>query len=71
MAKGKKSSAKGPQQRERYNYIEKKMEVVPGTKAGRKRQRLPLGHPMRTHDLHGPVGKKKIRSVTRNTTDED
>ncbi|NBS92140.1 MAG: hypothetical protein EBT27_00055 [Betaproteobacteria bacterium] len=52
-------SGKSAQQRERWNYIEKKMEVVPGTKAGKKRTRLPVGHPLRTHDLHGPAGKKK------------
>lgn len=72
MAKGKgKSSSKGPQQRRRIHPITKEVEMVPGTKAGKKRQRLPFGHPLRTHDLHGPVGKKKPRSVTKNVADED
>lgn len=71
MAKGKKSSAKGVQQRVRFNYLTKEYETVPGTKAGRKRQRLPIGHALRTHDLHGPVGKRKPRNVTKNISDED
>jgi len=28
-----------------------------GTKAGKNRQMLPPGHPLRTHDLRGPVLK--------------
>ena len=31
-----------------------KTETVAGTKAGKKRQMLPPGHPRRTHDLRGP-----------------
>ena len=31
-----------------------KVETVSGTKAGKKRQMLPPGHPRRTHDLRGP-----------------
>jgi hypothetical protein len=54
-----KGLSRGPQQRERINPITKEVEIVPGTKAGRKRTRLPFGHPLRTHDLHGPVGKKQ------------
>jgi hypothetical protein len=66
-----KSTRSGPQQRRRINPITKQIEWVPGTKAGKKRQRLPVGHPLRTHDLHGPVGKKKPRPVTKNIADED
>lgn len=58
--KGKGSS--GPQQRTRTNPITREVETVSGTKAGRKRLRLPSGHPLRTHDLHGIVGKKKKKS---------
>jgi len=71
MAKGKKSTAKGAQQRRRIHPITKVVEMIPGTKAGRKRQRLPIGHELRTHDLHGPVGKTKRRNVTKNISDED
>ena len=60
MGKQRKGVSRGAQQRERINPLTKESEMVPGTKAGRKRQRLPIGHPLRTHDLHGPVGKKKI-----------
>ena len=67
----KKSSAKGPQQRTRINPITKEAEIVSGTKAGKKRNRLTMGHPLRTHDLHGPVGKTKKRNVTKNSPDED
>lgn len=59
MGKKNKRVSRGAQQRTRFNYITKQMETVSGTKAGKKRTRLPIGHPLRTHDLHGPVGKKK------------
>jgi hypothetical protein len=59
MGKKNKSVSRGAQQRERLNYLTGKIEVVPGTKAGKRRNRLSLGDPLRTHDLHGPVGKKK------------
>ena len=55
MASGK----TGGQERTRFNYLTGKTETIPGTKAGKKRQRLPIGHPLRTHDLRGVVGKKK------------
>lgn len=57
---GKKNSkvSRGAQQRERLNYLTGKVEIVPGTKAGKRRTRLSFGDPLRTHDLHGPVGKK-------------
>jgi hypothetical protein len=60
---GKKKSkvSRGSQQRERVNPITKQTETVSGTKAGKKRQRLSPGNPLRTHDLRGPVDKKKSK----------
>ena len=55
--------------RTRINPVTKEVETVAGTKAGKKRLRLPIGHPQRTHDLHGPVGKKNRKSAPVN--DED
>jgi hypothetical protein len=65
MGKKNKSVSRGAQQRERLNYLTGKIEVVPGTKAGKRRTRLSLGDPLRTHDLHGPVGKKKTNKSQR------
>lgn len=62
MGKKNKKVARGAQQRERFNYLTGKTEIVPGTKAGKRRTRLSFGDPLRTHDLHGPVGKKKKSS---------
>lgn len=62
MGKKNKKVSRGAQQRERFNYLTGKTEIVPGTKAGKKRQRLSYGDPLRTHDLHGPVGKKSKKS---------
>lgn len=59
MGKKNKKVSRGAQQRERFNYITGQIEIVAGTKAGKRRTRLPFGHPLRTHDLHGPVKKKK------------
>lgn len=67
----KKSSSKGPQQRTRIHPITKQVEIISGTKAGKKRHRLSMDNPLRTHDLHGPVGKTKKRIVTKNSPDED
>ena len=58
MGKKNKSVNRGAQGRVRVNPLTGATESVSGTKAGRKRQRLPIGHELRTHDLHGPVGKK-------------
>jgi len=58
MGKKKKSTPRGLQQRERLNPLTGKIEIIPGTKAGKRRTRLPFGDPLRTHDLRGPVGKK-------------
>ncbi len=65
MGKRSKSVSRGAQQRQRINPITKEVETVPGTKAGRKRQRLQYGHPLRTHDLHGPVGKKVTKKNSK------
>jgi hypothetical protein len=50
MGKQKKPSktSKG-EGRTRFNYLTGQTETVNGTKAGRHRQLLPLGHPLRTH----------------------
>jgi len=66
-----KKVARGSQQRIRHNYLTGKDETIPGTKAGRKRQRLSLGDPLRTHDLHGPVGKKKKPKKSERQNQED
>lgn len=65
MGKRSKGVSRGAQQRERINPLTKETEVVPGTKAGRKRQRLSIGHPLRTHDLHGPIGKKVAKKKSK------
>jgi hypothetical protein len=43
-----KSNAKG-EGRTRKNPLTGELETVPGTKAGKRRQYLPVGHPLRTH----------------------
>ena len=45
-------------ERTRINPITKQKETVTGAKAGKRRTRLPQGHPLRTHDLK-PIAKKK------------
>jgi hypothetical protein len=50
--------SRGAQQRERFNYLNGQIEVVPGTKAGKRRTKLPFGHPLRTHDLKGRAPKE-------------
>jgi hypothetical protein len=59
MGKKNKRVSRGAQQRVRINPLTRAEETVPGTKAGKKRVRLAMSHPLRTHDLHGPVDKKK------------
>jgi len=49
---------RGAQQRERVNPLTGETEVVSGTKAGRRRNRLPADHPLRTHDLKGKSRKQ-------------
>ena len=50
MAKGKKGSGARSNQRTRINPLTGDKETVTGTKAGKKRQTLPYGHPLRSHD---------------------
>jgi hypothetical protein len=50
MAKGKKSSGSHANERSRINPLTGEREKVGGTKAGRKRNRLSWGDPLRTHD---------------------
>lgn len=58
MGKKNKKVSRGAQQRERLNPLTGQIEIIPGTKAGKRRTRLPYGHPLRTHDLHLKGGKK-------------
>lgn len=60
--KGGGGSSKGAQQRTRKNPLTGAIETIAGTKAGKRRMRLAPGDPLRTHDLHGPVGKKSKKS---------
>jgi len=57
MGKKKKGSGGGGLGRTRTNPVTGQSEQVSGTKAGKKRVMLPVGHPLRTHDLHGLKGK--------------
>lgn len=61
--------SRGAQQRVRFNYLTGENETVPGTKAGKKRTRLPFGHPLRTHDL--PRVRKNNEEKGRGKTDSD
>ena len=61
MGKKRAKTARGAQQREKVNPITGKVEIVSGTKAGKKRHRLSFGDPSRTHDLRGPVDKNKSK----------
>lgn len=47
---GKKGSSQRKGERTRINPLTGDTETVTGTKAGKKRTRLPWGHPLRTHD---------------------
>jgi hypothetical protein len=58
MAKQKKGKAGAGEGRTRKNPITGEVEQVAGTKAGKRRQYLPLGHPLRTHkDKKGSASK--------------
>ena len=66
MGKKKKgsSASSGSGYRIRKNPLTGAVEQVPGTRAGRKRNRLPFGHPLRTHDLNlRPVNPRKARAT--------
>jgi hypothetical protein len=53
--KGKPGSGEG---RTRKNPLTGEVEIVPGTKAGKRRQYLPVGHPLRTHQDKKGSAKK-------------
>jgi len=57
---GKQSKAKPSKgSRTRLNPLTGQIETISGTKAGKKRTRLPADHPLRTHDLHVEKTKGK------------
>lgn len=60
MGKKKKSSGQRTGVRTRINPLTGETETVAGTRSGKKRARLPEGHPLRTHDLK-PNGSRKKR----------
>jgi hypothetical protein len=53
--KGKPGSGEG---RTRKNPLTGEVEIVPGTKAGKRRQYLQVGHPLRTHQDKKGSAKK-------------
>jgi len=63
MGKKKKSSGARSGSRERTNPITGNTEIVPGTKAGKKRTRLSFGDPLRTHDIHQKDKKSKKKQL--------
>jgi len=48
----------------RWGYRMRNGEKITGTKAGKKRTRLPYAHPLRTHD--GPSHRSRQRKQTDN-----
>lgn len=50
MGKKKNSSSARKSERTIVDPLTGKIETIGGTKAGKKRQTLPPGHPRRTHD---------------------
>jgi hypothetical protein len=72
MSKKKKSSGSAQSSgRVRVNPITGAVETVAGTRSGRKRNRLQVGDPLRTHDLNAPGSKKKRHEalMARNKND--
>lgn len=65
MGKKKKGSSDRAGYRIRKNPLTGEVEQVPGTRAGRKRTRLPFGHPLRTHDLKAPGSRKERAKDTK------
>jgi len=49
MGKQKKGKAGAGEGRTRKNPLTGEVEHIAGTKAGKRRQYLPVGHPLRTH----------------------
>lgn len=60
MGKKKKGSSDRAGSRTRINPLTGQAETVTGTRSGKKRALLPVGHPLRTHDLK-PAGSRKKR----------
>lgn len=58
MGKKKKSSGARSGSRTRINPLTGQVETVTGTKAGKKRTRLPVGDKLRTHDLDQQAKKR-------------
>ena len=58
MAKKKKSNGDRSGSRTRTNPLTGEAETQGGTRSGNRKVHLPVGHPLRTHDLH-PVGYRK------------
>jgi hypothetical protein len=58
MGKKKKTTKDRGSGRTRTNPLTGEVENVPGAKAGKRRTKLPAGHPLRTHDLNGPIKPK-------------
>ncbi len=63
MGKKKKSSSDGKKVRYRTNPLTGQTEEVPGARSGRNKVYLPVGHPLRTHDLKGPANKGKKKDT--------
>ena len=59
MGKKKKSSGGNSTERTRVNPLTGQAEKVTGTRSGKKRALLPIGHELRTHDLKAPGSRKK------------
>ena len=51
MGKRRKSEKSGLTERSRLNPFTHKVELIAGTKAGKKRIRTTVGDPLRTHDI--------------------
>ena len=49
---------------QRWGYRLRNGEKITGTKAGKKRTRLPYGHPLRTHDGPAHRSTRQHRTVT-------
>lgn len=66
MSKKKKSSGDRAGVRTRINPLTGQSETVAGTRSGKKRTRLPDGHPLRTHDANPPGSRKKRHEALMN-----
>jgi hypothetical protein len=71
MAKKKKGSGDRAGSRTRINPLTGQAEQVPGTRSGKKRNILPFGHPLRTHDLKPAGSKQKRHEALMNRSKSD